>query len=391
MKVTNDIIEILDSKQQCAALFIDLSKAFDTVDHQILLNRLSEIGLSTKAVDWFKNYLSSRTQCVHIDGEISDKLTVNTGVPQGSILGPLLFTIYVNELCEHIDDAKAHLYADDTIIYCSAPTISEAVFKLQKAFNTIQNNLIKLKLVLNVDKTKLMFFSKSNIQCSTMPQITTIQNKVIEVVSSYKYLGFHLDEQLSFKLHIEQLAKRLKLKLGFYFRNKACFSFQAKKQLVAATFLPILDYGDILYMNAPKSHIRALDTIYHAALRFVTNSTSLTHHCVLYELSGQSSLDIKRQSHWYLFVYKAILGQLPTYLSTLLIQPRGGHYNLRSKNYISYHVPTVRTEFGKHAFSYAAPFSWNILQKDLKLDSLIRIDHFKEKIGHLLAMECSCF
>jgi len=116
LKVVNDSIEAVDCKKMCAALFIDLSKAFDMVNHCIFKQRLLSIGLSEKAIGWFKNYLSDRTQCVTFDGTSSGFLQVLSGVPQGSVLGPLLFPIYVNDLGSNVHNALFHLYADGTII-----------------------------------------------------------------------------------------------------------------------------------------------------------------------------------------------------------------------------------------------------------------------------------
>lgn len=117
LKVLNDIIEALDLKKVCAALFIDLSKAFDTVDHNILIDTLHKVGLSEHAVSWFRNYLSGRSQCVRIAGSSSTFLRVSKRVPQGSVL------IYINDLCNNLSDVFYHFYADDTIIYCFASVL----------------------------------------------------------------------------------------------------------------------------------------------------------------------------------------------------------------------------------------------------------------------------
>ena len=113
MKVLTDITESLDKKQHCVSHFIDLSKSFDTFDHAILRQRLSSVGLSEHAVAWFANYLSDRTQCTLFDGLIS----VCSGVPQGCVLGPILITIYINNLDKNVQNAQLHFYADDTVIY----------------------------------------------------------------------------------------------------------------------------------------------------------------------------------------------------------------------------------------------------------------------------------
>lgn len=147
MKVLYDIISALDDHKSCAALFIDLTKAFDTVNHAILLSQLECIGLSDAAIGWVSSYLNNRCQCVLLNDCMSEKLAVNSGVPQGSILGPLLFTVYINNLSENVINAKMHLYADDTIIYCSAKSPAETILRLQKAFENIQLNLQALNLV----------------------------------------------------------------------------------------------------------------------------------------------------------------------------------------------------------------------------------------------------
>uniref|UniRef100_A0A8C5N2E5 Reverse transcriptase domain-containing protein n=1 Tax=Gouania willdenowi TaxID=441366 RepID=A0A8C5N2E5_GOUWI len=220
MKVINDIIAALDKKQYCASLFIDLSKAFDTVDHAILKRRLHLIGLSEHTVAWFSNYLENRTQCIKYEGLCSEFVTVHKGVPQGSVLGPLLFILYINNVEENVSDANMHFYADDTIIYCFGSSLEQAVNSLQKAFVSVQHSLINLKLVLNAEKTKLMLFSNHKKVPQAPPVVSTLEGNVIEVVHEYKYLGVVIDDSLTFKLFIDKLVRKLKLKLGFFFRNK---------------------------------------------------------------------------------------------------------------------------------------------------------------------------
>uniref|UniRef100_A0A8C6KGR8 Reverse transcriptase domain-containing protein n=1 Tax=Nothobranchius furzeri TaxID=105023 RepID=A0A8C6KGR8_NOTFU len=301
MKVVNDIIVVLDRKQFCASLFIDLSKAFDTVDHAILINRLISLGLSEHSVAWFSNYLTNRTQCVKCEDLCSDFGAVQRGVPQGSVLGPLLFILYINDLGQNIKDANIHFYADDTIIYCFGTSLSQVVESLQKAFDLVQHSLHQLKLTLNAEKTKLTFFTNRQIP-NIVPKLITLEGKVIEMVHEYKYLGVWIDNSLTFKSHIDKLVKKLKLKLGLYFRNKLCFSFYGKKQLVTTTFLSVLDFGDLIYMNASLTVLQKLDSVYHASLRFITNCRAITHHCELYSRVKWPSLAIRRQNHWYVFI-----------------------------------------------------------------------------------------
>ncbi len=219
----------------------------------------------------------------------------------------------------------------------------------------------------------MLFTHFSHVQ--DLPQIVTLYDQEIERVSCYNYLGFLLDEKLSFKPHVDNLVKKMRVKLSFYYRNKACFNLKARKELVAATFLSVVDYGDILYMHEAKSVLRSLDSVYHSALRFIKAEYS-THHCSLYSLSGWPPLSIRRQHHWLIFIYKAVIGLLPSYLSVFSFV-ENNRYNLRPKNSIRFTIPAVKSEFGKIAFRYNAPSTWNALQKQLKLSTFITLNDFK--------------
>ncbi len=210
LKVLNDLVRSLDGKHHRACLFIDLTTAFDTVNHNILLDRLRSVGLSDNVVSWFNTYLKGRTQCVQVDGIKSDLLGVGKGDPQGSVLGPLLFIIYINCLDVNIDKARFHFYADDTVIYCSAPTKQQALVDLQSTFDIIQARFFTLKLVLNVEKTKFMWLSNSRNSLDGSVVLRTLQGKLIALVSEYKYLGIIIDDKLRFDSYINYL--RLKLK-----------------------------------------------------------------------------------------------------------------------------------------------------------------------------------
>lgn len=230
----------------------------------------------------------------------------------------------------------------------------------------------------------------SNARHVTNHVIATLAGHTIEQVKVYKYLGVWVDDKLSFTVHVENLIRKLKLKIGFYYRHKACFFFEARKELVRCTLLSVLDFSDVIYMQASATTLRALDSVYHAALRFITNQKRLTHHCDLYSAVGWSSLTLRRLKHWYTLIYKAILGKMLFYLCSFLVRSVN-KYQLRSHSDLLLTVPKIRTGHGRNSFSYLAPWSWNSLLNILKCDDLVSLAEFKHLIDVYIIEECNCF
>uniref|UniRef100_A0A8C7E0X5 Reverse transcriptase domain-containing protein n=1 Tax=Oncorhynchus kisutch TaxID=8019 RepID=A0A8C7E0X5_ONCKI len=389
LKVLNDIITAIDKRQYCAAVFIDLAKAFDSVNHHILIGRLSSLGFSDDCLVWFTNYFADRVQCVKSEGMLSGPLAVSMGVPQGSILGPTLFSVYINDVALAAGDSLIHLYADDTILYTFGPSLDTVLSNLQTSFNAIQHSFRGLQLLLNASKTKCMLFNRSLPAPACPTSITTLDGSDLEYVDVYKYLGVWLDCKLSFQTHIKHLQSKIKSRVGFLFRNKASFTHAAKLTLVKLTILPILDFGDVIYKMASNTLLSKLDAVYHSAIRFVTKAPYTTHHCDLYALVGWPSLHIRRQTHWLQVIYKSMLGKAPPYLSSLVTMATPIR-STRSSRCISLIIPKANTSFGRLSFQYSAACDWNELQKSLKLETFISLTNFKHQLSEQLTDRCSC-
>uniref|UniRef100_A0A8K9UDU7 Reverse transcriptase domain-containing protein n=1 Tax=Oncorhynchus mykiss TaxID=8022 RepID=A0A8K9UDU7_ONCMY len=389
LKVLNDILTAIDKKHYCAAVFIDLAKAFDSVNHHILIGRLDSLGFSNDCLAWFTNYFSDRVQCVKSEDLLSGPLAVSMGVPQGSIPGPTLFSVYINEVTLAAGESLIHLYADDTILYTSGPSLDTVLTTLQASFNAIQLSFRGLQLLLNTSKTKCMLFNRSLPAPTRLSNITTLDGSDLEYVDNYKYLGVWLDCKLSFQTHIKHLQSKVKSRIGFLFRNKASFTHAAKHTLVKLTILPILDFGDVIYKIASNTLLNKLDAVYHSAICFVTKAPYTTHHCDLYALVGWPSLHTRRQTHWLHVIYKTLLGKVPPYLSSL-VTIASPTCSTRSSRHISLVTPKTNSFFGRLSFQFSAANDWNELQKSLKLETLISLTSFKHQLSEQLTDYCTC-
>ena len=190
-----------------AAFSFDLQKAFDTVNHNILISKLEHYGVRGCALQWFKSYLSDRSQFVSINGSESYLLKVTCGVPQGSVLGPILFLIYINDLPNVTERLQFYLFADDTNIYCQSDTLESLVVTVNCELKLLKKWLDTNKLSLNIDKTNYIIFHSKSKKLPSEP-LTKIGKKHIKRVKFVKFLGLLLDENLDWKYHLNELSKK---------------------------------------------------------------------------------------------------------------------------------------------------------------------------------------
>ncbi len=215
LKLINTIFHNMEMGNLTGVLFLDLKKAFDTVNHEILLHKLCKYGMSPNVVDWFRNYLTGHIQNTKVNNTLSDNAIVQCGVPQGSILGPLLFILYINDLLgEVINDCSISLYADDTALYYSNSSYVDLKVAIRDDIGSVSEWLRCNKLILNTKKTKFMIFGSKNKLREVHDAPIYINGDLIERVDCFEYLGVYLDETLSFDQHINYIYNKACSKLG---------------------------------------------------------------------------------------------------------------------------------------------------------------------------------
>ena len=269
VSLTEAIKNSLDNRKFGCGIFIDLQKAFDTVNHDILLMKLEHYGIRGAAQKWFQSYLSDRKQYVSINGSNSSYLNVTCGVPQGSVLGPLLFLIYINDLPLASSKLAFCLFADDTNIYYEAESLTKLQSVVNKELKKVKMWLDVNKLSLNIDKTNFVIF-KSPQHCS--PETTTIRigNLPVKQTCYVKFLGVLLDENLSWKYHLNELSKKLARTCGMFFKVRHFLPINVLICLYNSLFSPFLQYGILVWGLTYETYINPVFLLQKRVVRAIS-------------------------------------------------------------------------------------------------------------------------
>lgn len=264
----HDFLTGLNSGEQTDAVFLDLSKAFDRVSHAKLLGKLKRLGVDHTLLSWIESYLSRRSQFVDVNGFLSEDLGVSSGVPQGSVLGPVLFLIYINDITEGIDSSiTMRLFADDCLIYTRINSLEDHV-RLNEALKTIVNWCEKWNMTVNKEKTVLLRITNRK----TKSLFTyNLGNSALVEVSSIKYLGVTMDSNMKWNLHLDKIYSSAQRKLGFLRRNFRYATVDAKLLAYKTLVRPLLEYGCVIWDPYQTNQIQRLEKIQKSAARYILN------------------------------------------------------------------------------------------------------------------------
>ena len=253
---SNLIYDSLDSKLHSISLFIDLRKAFDTVNHKILLYKLERYGFRGPALRWIGSYLSDRKQFVRVGSSSSNLVVTNIGVPQGSSISPILFLLYINDLVNVSDLLKVLLFADDTTLCASGINFSQLVDSVNSELIKVSDWMASNRLSLNIDKTCALIFSKCDYNIILNPII--FDSHFVNIEPYAKFLGLFVDSGLTFKNHISYICNKLSKTIGILHKIKHFVPTNIMKKLYYSLAYPYFTYCNAVWGNTFPTHLKPL-------------------------------------------------------------------------------------------------------------------------------------
>ena len=386
VKVTNDLLCAFDSKSATVLLMLDLSAAFDTVSQRLLIKILhDEIKLGGTVLKWFKSFLTGRAQRTRLGSVISDNIELLFGVPQGSVLGPVLFNIYARSLYGVIKNSSFNVqgYADDQQVYKNFKPCEQALMlntSVSECFKTIKSWMTEYCLQLNPGKTQIMVLGPPNVlKHISIKGVFLPGNICIRFASTAKNLGVLFDETLSFKCHITKLKMDSFRMLRNINKRRFLFSQDQLKLIVNSLVACKLDYCNALYNGISEQLLQELQRVQNAAAKTVTGLYKYDH--VGNTLKDLHWLPVKQRVKYkiLLLVFKCLNGLGPQYLSSEL-----NYANILSSN-VQLVEPVMNSAYGDRAFMKNGPKLWNKLPNSVKHCSCI--DSFKSALKTYLFIE----
>ena len=381
IEVIDNIYQQLDKNEYVMGIFFDLQKAFDTVNHDILLYKLYNYGIRGVVYQWFKCYLNNRRQFTSLGDIVSNVGYIITGVPQGSVLGPLLFLIYINDISNAIPGTKIKLFADDTNLFLCDRNLDDLYHKASLSLEQLSKWFIANKLSLNVDKTFYSIFGA---------KFTDLHNRQLKVngscirfVESCKYLGVIIDLNLHWHEHIDFVYKKIIRFTSIFYKIRTKLNPEILRLLYFAFVFPHLLYGIEIYGNTFHSHLNKLIKLNNKLLRILQNKPRNTHNTELYKQYNTLPLPSLHNYQLLLLVHKCIhhLDKIPAVFKSYFTHNSSVHqYDTRTKSNLF--ISSIHTTFGKRALMHKCSVLWNQLPEKLKITQSTSV--FKSQIKYYL-------
>ena len=354
LNLMKEIYDALNNKKHHLSIFVDLRKAFDTVNHSILLQKLHYYGIRGIAHAWFKSYLENRQQRVKIGTYVSTPTTLNIGVPQGSILGPILFILYINDLAKASDLTSVILFADDTTLSLQNTDYFNLIRQVNNELESIKVWTTANRLSINVGKTFAMLFTNRLHDFQELPIM--FNEEQIELRKAGKFLGITLDDALKFNEHISTICRKVSKTIGIFYKLRSFVNIQTLISLYYSLIYPYIIYCNIIWGGTYSSHLTPLLILQKKIVRIITGADYLAHSNPLFL---QAKILKVQDVHKYMlgiYMYKKKLNNsLPAVQHS---------YNTRGSSV----VPSAfqRLTVTQQSVEYSGPKLWNSLPLNVR-------------------------
>ena len=362
---STDIFSALDNGKSVLSIFIDFSKAFDTVNHGILLNKMYHYGIRGSIHSWFKNYLSNRHQTTIVSGETSSIGNISLGVPQGSVLGPILFLIYINDISNIFLNSKTILFADDMTLYLIGHSPENLISIANQELKLLSQWCISNRLTINTNKTYYMLFTNKKHQ--TLPPLI-IHNETMTRTDRHKFLGITYDETMTFKQHINSLTLKISRHIALLHQLKDFVPLHTLKCIYHAHIYPLLQYCNPIWSTTYPTHLNSLNIQLKKIVRIITGSDYLEHSLPLFKQTHLLNLvDINKMSLATHMYQERTNNMNPTITHT---------HNTRFRNLPR--PPPHHLSLFCRSVPYQAPTIWNTIPSNIQNSPSLQ--SFKKKL-----------
>lgn len=365
LELQDRIAQSIAKKEWCIGVFLDISKAFDTLDHKILLAKLNHIGLRGNTLDWFDSYLSGRKQYIHYENAKSSLKTITSGVPQGSILGPLLFLIYINDLTCIISKGNPILFADDTNILYNHPNLNYLTNIVNDELTLIVQWFTANKLSLNTNKTNIMIFRTPQRKLQSDNVFITINNFLIKKTNVTKFLGIYIDEHLNWKTHLTKKANQVLKVVAILSKLQHLLSSNILRTIYNALIYPHLSYCITSWGNVQNREVNRLFKLQKRALRYISKAKYNSHTDPLFKKQNLLKLEDIFQLNCSKLYFKNIHSELPKYHQRQLLS--NSHYHrYQTRNMENIHMIPMKSNIEIQRLNVKIAKIWNNLPETIK-------------------------
>ena len=372
------ITAALDNGDFTIAVLIDFRKAFDTVDHEILLHKLHHYGIRGIAYDWIKSYLFDRQQHVSYNGVNSSYKTINCGVPQGSILGPLLFIIYINDLSTVSDVLTSILFADDTTLVDHDTNLTTLINRFNTELVNIVNWLNANRLSLNIDKTNFMIFRPKN-KNDPCPDIK-ISGSKIDQVNKAKFLGVIIDNKLNWSDHTKHVIQKISKGIGIIVKARKYFNQETLLNLYNTMVLPFISYCIHVWGKAASTHINKIHILQKKIVRIINGVPPRTHSAPLFDKLKIMTVYQVYDYYVGVFMYKLYHKQLPPLFD--MFERTSDVHSYSTRQYDSFYIDYVPTLRSQRTIKIAGSKLWTMVNR--KVNIHCKIGTYKIHLKKLL-------